>query len=47
MDGERIELTHYSYDFGTFAKGGLDCLLYLKDKQARMYSSLECLGLDK
>lgn len=47
MDGERIELTHHSYDFGTFAKGGLDCLLYLKDKQARMYSSLECLGLDK
>ena len=45
MDGERIELTHHSYDFGTFAKGGLECLLYLKDKKPGMYSSLECLGL--
>ena len=45
MDGERIELTHHSYDFGTFAKGGLDCLLYLKDKKPGMYSSIECLGL--
>ena len=46
MDGERIELTHHSYDFGTFAKGGLDCILYLKDKKPGMYSSLECLKLE-
>ena len=45
MDGERIELTHHSYDFGTFAKGGLECLLYLKDKKPGMYSSLECFNL--
>ena len=45
MDGERIELTHHSYDFGTFAKGALDCILYLKDKKPGMYNSTECLGL--
>lgn len=45
MDGERIELTHYLYDFGTFAKGALDCMLFLKDKPPKMYSSTECLGL--
>ena len=46
MDGERIEITHHSYDFGTFAKGGLECLLYLKDKKPGMYSSIECFGLE-
>lgn len=46
MDGERIELTHHAYDFSTFAKGALDCMLYLKDKKPGMYSSLECLGLE-
>lgn len=45
MDGERIELTHHSYDFGTFAKGALDCILYLKDKKPGMYESTECFGL--
>lgn len=45
MDGERIELTHHSYDFGTFAKGALDCILYLKDKKPGMYDSVECLGI--
>ena len=45
MDGERIELTHHSYDFGTFAKGALTCMLYLKDKKKGMYSSIECFGL--
>lgn len=45
MDGERIELTHHSYDFGTFAKGALDIILYLSGKPAGMYDSTECLGL--
>lgn len=45
MDGERIELTHHSYDFGTFAKGALTCMLYLKDKKPGMYSSTECFRL--
>ncbi|MGM9663158.1 MAG: 4-hydroxy-tetrahydrodipicolinate reductase [Oscillospiraceae bacterium] len=45
MDGERIELTHHSYDFGTFAKGALDCVLFLRDKAPGMYSSQEALGL--
>ncbi len=46
MDGERIELTHHSYDFGTFAKGALTCMLYLKDKKSGMYDSIKCFGLD-
>lgn len=45
MDGERIELTHHAYDFGTFAKGSLDCMKYLYGKEPGMYSSTECLGL--
>ncbi len=45
MDGERIELTHHSYDFGTFAKGALTCMLYLKDKNPGLYSSIDCFGL--
>lgn len=45
MDGERIELTHHSYDFGTFAKGALTCMLYLQNKKPGMYSSMECFGL--
>lgn len=45
MDGERIELTHHAYDFGTFAKGALDGILFLKDRAAGMYSSQEALGL--
>lgn len=47
MDGERLELTHHSYDFGTFAKGALDCILFLKDKQPGMYTSQEAFGLAK
>lgn len=47
MDGERIELTHHSYDFGTFAKGGLECILFLKNQAPGMYSSQEALGLTK
>lgn len=45
MDGERIELTHHSYDFGTFAKGALTCMLFLKDKKPGMYESVECFSL--
>lgn len=45
MDGERIELTHNAYDYGTFAKGSLDCILFLKEQQPGMYSSEEALGL--
>ena len=45
MEGERIELTHHSYDFSTFAKGALDAILYLKDQPPGLYSSEEVLGL--
>ena len=46
MDGERIEFTHHSYDFGTFAKGALECMLFLNGKAPKMYDSTECLGLN-
>lgn len=45
MDGERIELTHRSYNFSTFAKGSLDGILYLMDKPAGMYEYRQVLGL--
>ena len=45
MDGERIEITHHAYDYGTFAKGGLECMLYLRDKAPGMYTSQQAFGL--
>lgn len=45
MDGERIEITHHAYDYGTFAKGGLECMLYLRDKEPGMYTSQQAFGL--
>lgn len=44
MDGERIEITHRAYDFGTFAKGSLDGILFLLDKEPRIYAYKEVLG---
>ena len=46
MDGERIEITHHAYDYGTFAKGGLECMLYLRDKAPGMYTSQQAFGLE-
>jgi len=46
MDGERIEITHHAYDYGTFAKGGLECMLYLKDREPGMYTSQQAFGLE-
>ena len=45
MEGERIEITHRSYDFGTFAKGALDGILFLQGKEPRVYAYREVLGL--
>ena len=45
MDGERIEITHHAYDYSTFAKGGLECILYLRDKTPGMYTSQQAFGL--
>ena len=47
MDGERIEITHHAYDYGTFAKGGLECMLYLRDKAPGMYTSQQAFGLEE
>ena len=44
MEGERIEITHRSYDFGTLAKGSLDGILFLMDKEPRIYAYKEVLG---
>ena len=45
MEGERIEITHRSYDFGTFAKGALDGILFLQGKKPGVYAYREVLGL--
>lgn len=37
-EGERIELTHRSYDFRTFARGACKCALYLNNKKPGYYS---------
>ena len=46
MDGERIEVTHHAYDYGTFAKGGLECIRYLRDKAPGLYTSQQIFGLE-
>ena len=46
MDGERIEITHHAYDYGTFAKGGLEIMLYIRDKEPGMYTSQQAFGLE-
>ncbi len=45
MEGERIEITHHAYDYGTFAKGALDGILFLQGKEPRVYAYKEVLGL--
>lgn len=45
MDGERIEITHHAYDYSTFAKGGLECILFLRDQKPGMYTSQQAFGL--
>ena len=36
--GERLEITHHSYNWECFARGACDCAAYLKDKPAGFYT---------
>lgn len=43
--GERLEITHHSYNWECFARGACDCAAYLKDKEAGFYSIKDVLNL--
>lgn len=42
--GERLELTHHSYNWECFAIGACDCAAYLEDKPAGLYSIKDILN---
>ncbi len=44
--GERLEITHHSYNWECFARGACDCAAYLADKPAGYYTIQDVLGLD-
>lgn len=44
--GERLEITHHSYNWECFARGACDCAAYLADKPAGFYTIQDVLGLD-
>ena len=43
--GERLEITHHSYDWGCFASGVCDCAEFLKGKSAGYYTMKDVLNL--
>lgn len=43
--GERLEITHHSYNWGCFAEGACDCAAYLKDKKPGFYTIQDVLQL--
>ncbi len=43
--GERLEITHHSYNWECFAKGACDCAAYLADKEPGFYTIQDVLGL--
>lgn len=43
--GERLELTHHSYNWNCFANGACDAAVFLEDKVPGFYSFQEVLGL--
>ena len=42
--GERLEITHHSYNWECFARGACDCAAYLADKPAGFYTIQDVLG---
>lgn len=45
--GERLEITHHSYNWECFARGACDCAAYLADKPAGFYTIQDVLGFKK
>ncbi len=43
--GERLEITHHSYNWECFARGACDCAAFLKDKEAGYYTIKDVLHL--
>ncbi len=43
--GERLEITHHSYNWECFARGACDCAVYLADKGPGFYTIQDVLGL--
>lgn len=43
--GERLEITHHSYNWECFARGACDCAAYLADKNPGFYTIQDVLGL--
>lgn len=43
--GERLEITHHSYNWECFARGACDCALFLKDKGSGFYTIKDVLQL--
>lgn len=43
--GERLEITHHSYNWECFARGACDCAAYLADKAAGFYTIKDVLNL--
>ena len=43
--GERLEITHHSYNWECFARGACDCAAYLADKEPGFYTIKDVLNL--
>ncbi len=43
--GERLEITHHSYNWECFARGACDCAAYLADKEPGFYTIRNVLNL--
>ncbi|MDL2295755.1 4-hydroxy-tetrahydrodipicolinate reductase [Lachnospiraceae bacterium OttesenSCG-928-E19] len=43
--GERLEITHHTYDWACFARGVCDCAAFLEGKEAGFYSIKDVLQL--
>lgn len=43
--GERLEITHHSYNWECFARGACDCAAYLADKEPGFYTIKDVLQL--
>ena len=43
--GERLEITHHSYNWECFARGACDCAAFLKDKEPGFYTIKDVLNI--
>lgn len=44
--GERLEITHHSYNWECFARGACDCAVYLADQEPGFYTIQDVLHLE-